>query len=85
MDGGQSVKRSAAAGVADSRDFETDYRIAPIEVDVYANEVKHRVVLKKKVRRVPVRFFADTTIEQGGDRWRGTHSLGHARRTGRAG
>lgn len=57
MDGGQSVKRSAAAGVADSRDFDTDYRIAPAEVDLYANEVKRRVVPKKKVRAVlaPVR------------------------------
>ncbi|EJD44351.1 hypothetical protein AURDEDRAFT_65395 [Auricularia subglabra TFB-10046 SS5] len=38
MDGGQSMKRSAAAGLADTRAFETDYRVPPEEVDLCANE-----------------------------------------------
>lgn len=55
MDGGQSLKRSANAGTADPRVFDTDYRIAPEEVDLYADEVKRRVVPKKTVRiRAPL-------------------------------
>lgn len=50
MDGGQSVKRSAAAGHADARSFYSDYIIPPEQVDVYANEVKRRVQPAKKVR-----------------------------------
>lgn len=50
MDGGQSVKRSAAAGHADTRAVYSDYFIVPEQVDVYANEVKRRVTPSKKVR-----------------------------------
>lgn len=50
MDGGQSVKRSAAAGHADTRTVHSDYFIVPEQVDVYANEVKRRVTPSKKVR-----------------------------------
>lgn len=80
MDGGQSVKRSASAGVSDSRDFDTDYRIAPAEVDLYANEVKRRVVPKKTVRVIPAPFGlnADVAVEQDGTGRRGTHSVGYA-------
>lgn len=49
MDGGQSVKRSAAAGQADRRTFHSDYEIVPEQVDQYANEVKKRVKPSKKV------------------------------------
>ncbi|KZV82873.1 hypothetical protein EXIGLDRAFT_626428, partial [Exidia glandulosa HHB12029] len=51
MDGGTAMKRSASAGHADTRVFETDYRIPPAEVDVYANEVKKRVMPTKAVSR----------------------------------
>ncbi|EJD44437.1 hypothetical protein AURDEDRAFT_48381, partial [Auricularia subglabra TFB-10046 SS5] len=51
MDGGQSMKRSAAAGLADTRVFETDYRVPPEEVNLYADEVRRRIV-PKKVRSV---------------------------------
>lgn len=49
------MKRSAAAGLADGRVFDTDYRIAPQEVDLYANEVKKRVMPKKAVSVVSLR------------------------------
>ncbi|KZV93301.1 hypothetical protein EXIGLDRAFT_613139, partial [Exidia glandulosa HHB12029] len=51
MDGGQSNRRNASAGLADPRVFDSDYRIPPEEVDLYANEVQRRIVPKKKVRR----------------------------------
>lgn len=67
MDGGQSLKRSANAGTADTRTFETDYRIAPEEVDLYADEVKRRIVPKKMVRplRTAFPFLALTSASQG--------------------
>ncbi|KZV89030.1 hypothetical protein EXIGLDRAFT_566979, partial [Exidia glandulosa HHB12029] len=48
MDGNQSIRRSASAGVADPRAFESDYLIDPAEVDLYAHEVRRRVVPKKR-------------------------------------
>ncbi|EJD36651.1 hypothetical protein AURDEDRAFT_74039 [Auricularia subglabra TFB-10046 SS5] len=42
VDGGQSLKRSAAAGHADERTLESDYRIPPAHFDLYANEVAQR-------------------------------------------
>ncbi|KZV92760.1 hypothetical protein EXIGLDRAFT_598781, partial [Exidia glandulosa HHB12029] len=41
MDGGQAPKRSASAGMVDERVFDSDYRIPPEEVDLYANEVAY--------------------------------------------
>ncbi|EJD45872.1 hypothetical protein AURDEDRAFT_63852 [Auricularia subglabra TFB-10046 SS5] len=43
MDGGQSMKRSATAGLADPRSYHSDYRIPPEEVDLCADEVRRRV------------------------------------------
>ncbi|EJD47608.1 hypothetical protein AURDEDRAFT_163480 [Auricularia subglabra TFB-10046 SS5] len=48
MDGGPSMKRSATAGLADPRVYHSDYRIPPEEVDLCADEVRRRVVPKKK-------------------------------------
>ncbi|EJD44456.1 hypothetical protein AURDEDRAFT_65269, partial [Auricularia subglabra TFB-10046 SS5] len=42
MDGGQSMKRSASAGLADARVYKSDYRIPPEEIDLCANEVQRR-------------------------------------------
>ncbi|EJD45903.1 hypothetical protein AURDEDRAFT_63834 [Auricularia subglabra TFB-10046 SS5] len=45
MDGGQSMKRSAAAGMADTRMFQMDYRVPPEEVDLCANESDNTAAL----------------------------------------
>lgn len=43
IDGGQTLKRSAVAGIADNRQFHSDYLIPDAEVDQFQYEVKRRV------------------------------------------
>ncbi|EJD46305.1 hypothetical protein AURDEDRAFT_124089 [Auricularia subglabra TFB-10046 SS5] len=71
MDGGQSMKRSAAAGLADTRIFDTDYRVPPDEVDLRADEVQRRVVPKKMkpsdAQSAEIDAPAFTTVAESGE------------------
>ncbi|KZV81825.1 hypothetical protein EXIGLDRAFT_627873, partial [Exidia glandulosa HHB12029] len=63
MDGGQSNRRNASAGLADPRAFDSDYRIPPEEVDLYANEVQRRISKQREEPEAP----AYTTLEESGE------------------
>ncbi|EJD33722.1 hypothetical protein AURDEDRAFT_177197 [Auricularia subglabra TFB-10046 SS5] len=67
MDGGQSMKRSATAGLADARVYHSDYRIPPEEVDLCADEVRRRVVPKKKKQDTEPDAPAFVTLNESGE------------------